>query len=63
MAHKHNFVRADIRSEEIHEDIGKAIKSGAVDGIVVNFAAETHVDRSIYRSQDFVATNVIGTVN
>ena len=29
----------------------------------MNFAAETHVDRSIYSPQDFVTTNVIGTVN
>ncbi|HVB26724.1 MAG TPA: dTDP-glucose 4,6-dehydratase [Mycobacteriales bacterium] len=29
--------------------------------IVVNFAAETHVDRSIRGAQDFVVTNVLGT--
>jgi dTDP-glucose 4,6-dehydratase len=29
--------------------------------IVVNFAAETHVDRSIHGPQDFVITNVVGT--
>jgi dTDP-glucose 4,6-dehydratase len=29
--------------------------------IVVNFAAETHVDRSIHGPQDFVVTNVVGT--
>jgi dTDP-glucose 4,6-dehydratase len=28
---------------------------------IVNFAAETHVDRSISSSADFVATNVVGT--
>ncbi len=32
----------------------------AVDAIV-NFAAETHVDRSISSSEDFVNTNVVGT--
>jgi nucleoside-diphosphate-sugar epimerase len=31
--------------------------------IVVKFAAETHVDRSIYKPQDFVTTNVLGTIN
>jgi dTDP-glucose 4,6-dehydratase len=29
--------------------------------VVVNFAAETHVDRSINGPQDFVVTNVVGT--
>jgi dTDP-glucose 4,6-dehydratase len=29
--------------------------------VVVNFAAETHVDRSIHGPQDFVVTNVVGT--
>lgn len=29
--------------------------------VVVNFAAESHVDRSIARPQDFVATNVVGS--
>ena len=28
--------------------------------VVVNFAAETHVDRSIHGPQDFVVTNVVG---
>ncbi|MEV6481210.1 dTDP-glucose 4,6-dehydratase [Streptomyces sp. NPDC051576] len=30
---------------------------------VVNFAAETHVDRSIHSSAEFVTTNVLGTQN
>ena len=29
--------------------------------IVINFAAETHVDRSISRPADFIKTNVLGT--
>jgi dTDP-glucose 4,6-dehydratase len=29
--------------------------------VVINFAAETHVDRSISGPQDFVVTNVVGT--
>ena len=29
--------------------------------VVVNFAAETHVDRSIHGPQDFIVTNVVGT--
>ncbi|BDB98144.1 dTDP-glucose 4,6-dehydratase [Saccharolobus caldissimus] len=31
--------------------------------IVINFAAESHVDRSIYSPQDFVGTNVLGVIN
>jgi dTDP-glucose 4,6-dehydratase (EC 4.2.1.46) len=31
--------------------------------VVINFAAESHVDRSIYKPQDFVTTNVLGTIN
>ena len=30
---------------------------------VVNFAAESHVDRSIYGPQDFVQSNIMGTFN
>ena len=29
--------------------------------IIVNFAAETHVDRSILRPAPFVITNIVGT--
>ncbi|MBB5255011.1 dTDP-glucose 4,6-dehydratase [Sulfurisphaera ohwakuensis] len=57
----HEFVRADIRGEEIHNILGKV--GGSANNVVVNFAAETHVDRSIYKPQDFVTTNVIGVVN
>jgi dTDP-glucose 4,6-dehydratase len=28
---------------------------------IVNFAAESHVDRSIYRPEDFIQTNIVGT--
>ena len=29
----------------------------------MNFAAESHVDRSIYESKDFIETNIVGTYN
>lgn len=45
----------DIASEEDVEGIG------TVDAIV-NFAAETHVDRSILGAEDFVRTDVLGTL-
>jgi len=50
--------------EFIHGDIGDAALLGAVlpgHDLVVNFAAETHVDRSITGPADFVTTNVAGT--
>ena len=54
----YDFVRGDVRGPELHE----TIKSYRPE-VVVNFAAETHVDRSIYAPQDFVTTNVLGVVN
>ncbi len=30
---------------------------------IINFAAESHVDRSINRPQDFIQTNIVGTFN
>ncbi|HHY82423.1 MAG TPA: dTDP-glucose 4,6-dehydratase [Clostridiales bacterium] len=51
------FVKADIADNKKVEEI-----FGQYDiDIVVNFAAETHVDRSILDSSIFVRTNVLGT--
>jgi dTDP-glucose 4,6-dehydratase len=55
---RHHFIKAGI------ED--KAAIAAALDQhgirVVVNFAAETHVDRSIDDPRAFVETNVVGTV-
>jgi dTDP-glucose 4,6-dehydratase len=51
------FERADIRDRAAVE---RVFAEYAVD-TVVNFAAETHVDRSIVKPDDFITTNVIGT--
>lgn len=52
----HTFVKADIRdAKAIDELIGQGID------VVVNFAAESHVDRSILEPDIFVKTNVLGT--
>jgi dTDP-glucose 4,6-dehydratase len=40
---------------------GKILEEGVE--AIVNFAAETHVDRSILKSAEFVRTNVLGTLN
>ncbi len=55
----YSFVQADIRDREA---IQKIFDENTVD-YVVNFAAESHVDRSISDPDIFVRTNVLGTVN
>lgn len=51
----YKFIKGDIANSN---DVSQAIKG--VD-IVVNFAAESHVDRSIQDPSPFVVTNVLGT--
>jgi dTDP-glucose 4,6-dehydratase len=55
----YSFVQADICDEEAINDI---FNNNDID-YVVNFAAESHVDRSITNPEVFVKTNVLGTVN
>ncbi|RBQ21759.1 dTDP-glucose 4,6-dehydratase [Spongiactinospora rosea] len=52
---RHDFVHGDICDARLLADV--------VPGhdVVVNFAAESHVDRSIDGAADFVRTNVLGT--
>ncbi len=52
------FTRTDIRDREAVE---KIFSENDID-IVVNFAAESHVDRSIENPEVFVETNVLGTL-
>jgi len=51
------FVRADIADRGALDEILRAHRPTAV----VNFAAETHVDRSIDGPAAFIATNLVGT--
>ena len=51
------FVHADIRDREAVE---KLFEEEHFD-VVINFAAESHVDRSIVNPQIFLETNIIGT--
>jgi dTDP-glucose 4,6-dehydratase len=53
----HLFIRADIRDREKMDEI---FASYNID-TVVNFAAESHVDRSIVEPEVFLTTNIIGT--
>src|SRR6478609_8703136 len=55
---RHVFVRADIRDGDAMLDL---MRRHAIDA-VVNFAAESHVDRSIMSAQPFLETNVGGTL-
>jgi len=51
----YNFIHDDIKNLEVVSKITKDVD------IIVNFAAETHVDRSISNPKPFIETNVIGT--
>ncbi len=53
---RYSFVRGDIADR-------KAVEGALGDGFdaVINFAAETHVDRSILDAGEFIRTNVLGT--
>jgi dTDP-glucose 4,6-dehydratase len=57
-------VMADSRHEFVHGDIADAPVAGPLverSAIVVHFAAETHVDRSLLSAADFIRTDVEGT--
>lgn len=54
----------DKRFSFVHGDIcePESLWNAAKDcDVIINFAAESHVDRSIYRSDDFIMTNCFGT--
>lgn len=52
---RHTFVEGDIRDRDVVVDLVSEVD------VIVNFAAESHVDRSIEGSKPFVTTNVQGT--
>ena len=54
-AGSYKFVEGDICNSELVEDLVKEHE------LVVNFAAESHVDRSISGAKEFVVTNILGT--
>ena len=53
---RYRFVRGDITDRDV---VREALRGGV--SAVLNFAAESHVDRSIHDSGPFVRTNVLGT--
>jgi dTDP-glucose 4,6-dehydratase len=53
---RYRFIKGDITNSD---DIKRAVEGGV--DIVVNFAAETHVDKSLYDPSKFLRTNILGT--
>lgn len=53
---RHRFVHGDITDFDV---VAEALGEGA--DAIINFAAESHVDRSIASAGEFVQTNVLGT--
>jgi dTDP-glucose 4,6-dehydratase len=54
---RHLFVRGDIGDRALVDQLMAQHKPRAV----INFAAESHVDRSIHGPEDFILTNIVGT--
>lgn len=54
---RHIFVEGDIGDKALIDELLSTHKPRAI----VNFAAESHVDRSISGPEDFIQTNVVGT--
>jgi dTDP-glucose 4,6-dehydratase len=52
---KENFVHGDICDSALVQDLA------TTHDIIINFAAESHVDRSISNPKEFLLTNVLGT--
>ena len=53
----HLFVQGDIADQDLLADLLAQHQPSAV----INFAAESHVDRSIHAPGEFIQTNVVGT--
>ncbi|WP_421684426.1 dTDP-glucose 4,6-dehydratase [Stutzerimonas urumqiensis] len=53
---RHTFVKGDIGDSELLTELLETYQPRAV----VNFAAESHVDRSIHGPEDFIQTNIVG---
>ncbi|MCB6184762.1 dTDP-glucose 4,6-dehydratase [Leeia sp. TBRC 13508] len=55
----HVFVRGDIGDKTLVSELLNRFQPRAI----INFAAESHVDRSIHGPADFIQTNIVGTFN
>ena len=51
----YQFIKGDIKNQKTIDDLVKDVD------IIINFAAESHVDRSIANPKPFIETNILGT--
>jgi dTDP-glucose 4,6-dehydratase len=51
----YQFIKDDIRNKESIDKLARDVD------VIVNFAAESHVDRSIVNPKPFIETNILGT--
>ena len=56
---RHHFVQGNVGDGDLISSLLKKYQIRAV----MNFAAESHVDRSIYEPKYFIETNIVGTYN
>ena len=56
---RHTFVHGDIGDQSLISSLLKKYQPRAI----INFAAESHVDRSIHGPAEFIHTNIVGTFN
>jgi dTDP-glucose 4,6-dehydratase len=54
---RYQFVQGDICNRELVREILEESQPRAI----INFAAESHVDRSIHAPENFIQTNIVGT--
>ena len=54
---RYKFVKGDICDKELVNSLVKDVD------VIVHFAAESHVDRSILQADEFMKTNVLGTLS
>jgi len=51
----YRFIKGDIKNQKIVNDLVRDVDT------IINFAAESHVDRSIANPKPFIETNILGT--
>src|SRR3990167_5666994 len=51
----YKFVKGDIADEKLVDEVVKDVD------VIINYAAETHVDRSILNPKAFITTDFLGT--
>ena len=56
---RHLFIHGDIGNQALVKELLAKHKPRAI----INFAAESHVDRSIHGPAEFIQTNIVGTFN